>query len=165
MDNNWLNRTTKQLILNTSPSDMKLRFPSETFIDGSGAPASNANWIYDPDLSSVDGWASRYWEITGDVVSLMDETARDAVDAQILSDARDMLIEQQIDNVENVVRALMLAVLDEFNLHADKINAILDAIDTATTLAEVKSLISAIPDYPQRTTAQLRNEIKDKLGS
>lgn len=164
MDNNWLHRTTKQLILNTSPSDMKIRFPSETFIDANGKPTSNTNWIYDPDLSAIAGWPSRYWEIVGDVVALMDETERDAVDAQILEDMRDMAA-AQLDNIEDILRAFMLTMLDELNNHANKINSILNAIDNASTLAEVKSAIGAISDYPQRTVAQLRNAIRDKLGN
>jgi len=153
MLNNWLNRITKQLILNTSPADM-----------GVSEPVSNAEWIYDPDLLAVEGWPSHYWIITGDDVTLMDAAARATVDAVMLEAARDE-IAAQLDSAEDIVRAFMLLVLDEFNAHALKTNSILDAIDTATTLAQVKSLIAAIPDYPQRTVQQIRDAIRDKLGS
>ena len=66
---------------------------------------------------------------------------------------------------ERVLRAIVLLVLDEFNTHASKINAILTAIDGASSLAEVKTAIAAIPDYPQRTGAQLLNAIKNKIDS
>ena len=49
-------------------------------------------WIISPDLSAVAGFATKYWIITGDVVTLMDQAARDAVDvaeaAASLTDAR-----------------------------------------------------------------------------
>jgi len=58
MDNNWLNRVTKQLILNTDAATM-----AERFVGDFSAYASNAEWIYDPDLSAVDGWTAKYWLI------------------------------------------------------------------------------------------------------
>lgn len=62
-----------------------------------------------------------------------------------------------------VLKALALVMLDEINAHAAKINEILDAIDTATNLAEVKSLIATISDYPQRDESQIYGAIKAKL--
>lgn len=56
-------------------------------------------------------------------------------------------------------RALILVILDEFNAHALKINAILDAIDGAGTLAAVKAAVAAINDYPQRTAAQIKTAV------
>lgn len=52
-------------------------------------------------------------------------------------------------------RALMLLLLDELNLHALKINAILDAVDGAASLAALKTAVALIPDYPARTKQQL----------
>jgi len=164
MRNDWLHRTTKQLVENTSPGDMALTYPADTFIDQDGKPTSNDNWIYDPDLSAVTGWPSRYWSITGDIITLMDETARAAVDAALIEAARDA-VATQLDQAEDILRAFMLLVLDEFNAHADKTNAILNAIDASATLAEVKANIGAITDYPTRTAQQLRDAIRSKLGS
>ena len=85
MDNNWLNRTTKQLILNTDAASM-----SERFVGDFSAYASNAEWIYDPDLSAVDGWPSKYWIIAAypsDAVTLMTEPQRAVVDAAELEAA------------------------------------------------------------------------------
>ncbi len=62
-------------------------------------------------------------------------------------------------------RAFSLIVLDEFNAHAVKINAILTAIDDATTLAQVKSNIAAIADYPARTAEQLKQSIRDRIDA
>lgn len=62
-----------------------------------------------------------------------------------------------------VLRAVMLVILDELNLHATKINAILTAIDNGSTLAQVKTNIAAIADYPARTAGQLRTAVEGKL--
>ena len=69
------------------------------------------------------------------------------------------------DKTERLVRALMEIILDEFNLHALKHNAVLDAIDAAASLAALKTAVAAIPDYPARTAAQLVNAIKAKIAA
>ena len=103
-------------------------------------PESLANYIEYPDISAVEGWDIRYWIITGDVISLMDAAARAAVDAQVLSDARDSITDE-IDLVESLVRALALVLLDEIN-----------------TLRAEHSLAA-------RTTAQVKTAIRNKLGN
>jgi len=69
------------------------------------------------------------------------------------------------DKMERIVRALVLMILDEFNAHAIKTNAILTAIDNASTLAQLKTAVLAIPDYPQRTAAQLVTAIKTQIAA
>ena len=59
-----LNRTTKAYRRSVNTPD----FPT-------------VDWIHSPDMSAVTGWDSKYWIITGDIVTLMDLAARDAVDA------------------------------------------------------------------------------------
>jgi hypothetical protein len=65
-----LHRTTKQLLVSVDPN---------------GLPEPIANYIEDPDLSAVTGEPNKYWIITGDVVTLMDQAAQDAVDAAELA--------------------------------------------------------------------------------
>lgn len=142
-----LNRTTKQLIVSANTPD----YPT-------------AQWIIEPDLSAVAGQPSRYWTITGDTVTLMNQSGRDAVDAAILSASEDITA-AQLDGVYNIHRAFALVCLDEFNAHALKINAILDAVDAATSLADLKTRVGLIADYPQRTIAQLKTGLRNKLGS
>lgn len=98
--NDWLNRTTNQLYSNTPPEDMKERYPAESFVDVQGAPQSNAGWVYDPDLSAVTGQPSKYWIITGDVVSLMNQAARDAVD---VAEAAAVLASNRADAISMTV--------------------------------------------------------------
>lgn len=46
-----------------------------------------SDWVVNPDLSAVAGYASKYWTIAGDTVSLMTPAQRQAVDDQEFTDA------------------------------------------------------------------------------
>jgi hypothetical protein len=142
-----LNRATKQLILSANTPD----YPT-------------AQWIINPDLSAVTGFASKYWTISGDTVSLMNQAQRDAVDAAELAASRDN-VAAQIDQLESYVRAFALVVLDEFNAHTEKTNSILTAIDNNSTLATIRTAIAGIADLPTRTIANLKTGVRNKLGS
>lgn len=122
------------------------------------------DWIHNPDLSAVAGFSTIYWTVSGDNVLLLDQAARDAIDAAILRASRDATA-ATLDQVEDIMRAFALTVLDELNLHAERITAILDGIDAAANLAAVKTAIAAIQKVPQRTVGQLKTALRGKLGS
>ncbi len=123
-----------------------------------------AQWIIDPDLSAVAGVAHKYWKILIDAVLAMTQVERDAVDAAEVTARRDAAVATLIQ-VEGVQRAFMLIVLDELNLGALKINALLAAIGAATSLAGLKTAVSLIADYPALTEAKLRTAIRNRLGT
>lgn len=77
--------------------------------------------------------------------------------------AKDMVIAGVSASV--FVRAVAAVLLDELNSHALKINSILDAVDAATSLADLKTRIGLIADYPQRTLAQAKTSINNKIDS
>jgi hypothetical protein len=104
---NWLNRNTKRYL------------KSASFDDLTDDPA---NYILEPDMSAVEGQPSKYWVITGDVVSLADQATRDAIDAQLLSDNRDRTADE-FDDLEGIVRSFALVVLDEINVLRQQFNA------------------------------------------
>ena len=60
---------------------------------------------------------------------------------------------------EKLLRGVLLLILDELNLHAGRTNAILDAVDGATTLATLKTAVLAIANVPIRTKQQLHAAI------
>lgn len=161
MANTWVNRTTSQPVYATDAAGMTERY-------GSGVDfhtySNNAEWLYDPDLSAVTGEPVKYWIITGDVVTLMDQAAKDAVDADELSATRDSQA-NIFDGVEAYERAFALMLLDEINGLSNKINAILDAIDAANNLGDVKTAIAAVADRPIRTIADIKTGFRNKLGS
>jgi len=123
---------------------------------------SVVDWIINPDVSAVAGQPTKYWLINGDVVTLMDQSARDVIDATELEAQKDS-VSDEFDATMTVLRAFGEVIVDEFNLRADKINAILDAVDGATSLATFKTAVGAINDYPQRTLAQLKTAVRNKL--
>lgn len=61
-----------------------------------------------------------------------------------------------------LLRALVLMLLDDRNMLAGKINAILDAVDGAANLAGLKTAVAAITDAPTYTAAQVRTAINNK---
>lgn len=144
---NYLHRTTKQQLRSIAPADL---------------PEPEANYIRDPDLSAVTGQPPKYWLIAGDTVTLMDQSARDAVDAAELSAESDSIADE-LDTPRTIVRAFAEVLLDELNAHALKINAILDAIDNANNLGDVKTSVAVIADHPQRSLAQLKTAVRSKL--
>lgn len=104
---NWLIRSTKQYIPRQSPSKMAAQYGG-SFVNGEGNAVSNATAIYQPDLSQVDGYPSKYWVVTGDTVFLMDQVARDAVDAAEANTEKESLS----TNLDRVLRAVVSALND-----------------------------------------------------
>ena len=116
-----LNRTTKRL-LRSVPAD--------------GYPV--IDWIHEPDISAVFGQPVKYWLITGDVVSLVDQATQDAIDAQEESDRFDSIADD-LDRTQTVLRAFAEVMLDQLN-----------------TLRAFHSL-------PAATLAQLKSSVRSKL--
>lgn len=141
-----LHRVTKQYLPSANTPD----YPTQ-------------DWIINPNLSAVIGFDSRYWKINGDTVSLMTQGERDAVDAASLATARNAAA-AQLQQQEDILRALMLLVLDEFNAHTTAVNGIGLAIANGASLAAIKTAIQALTPLSQRTEQQLRDAIRAKLG-
>ena len=66
---------------------------------------------------------------------------------------------------KKALQGIASVLLDEFNLHADKINSILSAVDAASSLNDLKSRVALIADYPQRTMSQVLNAVDSKIDS
>lgn len=123
-------------------------------------------WKHDPDMSQVAGVPTYFWKWDAVNERPIPMTAGEqaTVTAARLAAARDTAA-AALDQVENVTRAFMLMVLDEFNAHSAKMNALLTAIDGAASLAALKTAVAAIADLPTRTAQQLRDGIRNKLGT
>lgn len=133
-------------------------------------PGQERNYDVRQDTEGGPCYISR-WEVEGvpqpaeDTVMLQEAAYLSTGKFEVIRNrAVALLAEQQTQNVM-VLRALMLVILDELNLHAAKINAILTAIDSGSNLLQVKANILAIADYPARTAAQLRTAINNKLNA
>ena len=98
---NVLNRTTKQYLASANTPDYPV-----------------IDWIINPDLSATTGFNSKYWTITGDVITLMSQAERDAVDAaelaaQIASDKSDASAGTDTDRR---LLGFMQVMVDEINI-------------------------------------------------
>lgn len=140
-----LNRTTKQLIESANTPD----YPT-------------ADWIHRPDLSAVRNVPVKYWKISGDTVSEMSVSEKQAVDDAEKAALINSLVGQYDVKFDAIIQGF-LATLDELNAHALKINAILDAADNAVSLADFKTRVALITDYPQRTLQQFKDAVKSRL--
>ena len=105
-----------------------------------------------------------YRKWTGVAVEEMTQPEKDAVDAARVQAELDGVV-QQIDQTNDILRALVKLLVSEFNRHADKTNALLDAIDASNSLATLKSAVAGINNHPTRTLKQLRSAIRAELGS
>lgn len=144
-----INRTTLQFL------------PSANTLDYPDPP-----WKINPDMSAVAGVPQKYWKWDAilDRPAEMTAPEKASLDSAQTNAARDAAV-SQLDELENFMRAVVQVLRDELNLHADKMNAILTAIDTSTNYATLKTNIGLVADYPQRTLVQLRTSIRNKLGS
>lgn len=119
-----LNRTTKQYLRSANTPD----YPA-------------ADWIINPDISAVNGWPTKYWIITGDVITLMDQAARDAVDAAeaaaALADAKTEA-DAAPDSKEALgveFRALIAILNQRDNYLVNRISELQAALDTVRDTA------------------------------
>ena len=162
--NTWLHRTTKQYLVQVSSGDMERRFAPLVFHDAQGEPVSNAEWIHAPDVSAVTGFATKYWIITGDVVTLMSQAQRDAVDAAELSAQFDA-IANELTNTKDRDRAIILALLDVANFLSNQVESIKTAATGSANHGAFSTAVSGIPASPQRTIGELITLVRNKLGS
>jgi hypothetical protein len=72
-----------------------------------------------------------------------------------------LLSDDQSSN--RLLRAVILTMVDEFNRHSARTNAILDAIDSSTNLASLRAAVGTINNIPARTGAQLRAAAINKI--
>ena len=125
-----VHRTTKQYLRSVSTGDYPVQ-----------------DWIINPNLSAVTGFASKYWTITVDVVTLMTQGERDAVDsseaAAVLASARAGAkadYDSAIARVEKLSKAIALVALDQINILRT------DAARPVVTAAQMKTAIEAKVD-------------------
>jgi len=108
------------------------------------------------------GVPARHRKIVSESVVEMTPAEKDAVDADMLANERNSTA-AAIEAPQSYEKAFAQIMLDDRNLLAQKITAILNAIDGAATLAQMKAAVALIPDPPQYTLAQLKTALRNKL--
>jgi hypothetical protein len=145
-------------VLNTETLEMR-----QSVNEGS-APYDSPPWIVitreQYNLWSVIPLQYRKW--VTDHIEEMSQPEKDSVDAALLQAQLDGVV-QIVDQQGEILRAFMLMVLDEFNLHSTLSNGIKSAIDAGSTLAQIKTPVAALSPVPTRTAQQVRAALRAKL--
>jgi len=147
-----LNRTTKHYIQSVNTPD----YPP-------------VDWIVDPDLTAVVGFPSIYWTITGDIVTLMTQGQRDAVDAVILA----AQVTEEKTGAESLydltqaearaLRAMVLLLVDELNSLRTQWRDFQTVVDASNNLGAMKTGVAGLPTLNDRTYSQARTAIGNKI--
>jgi hypothetical protein len=95
----WTHRTTFQTLPSVAEANL---------------PEAVANYVEEPDLAAVAGQPRKYWLLNVDTFTLMDQAARDVVDAALLVGLRDSRADE-IDRPESFLRSFALLLMDELN--------------------------------------------------
>lgn len=135
----WLHRTDIRLLNSVAEADLL-----EPVI----------NYIEEPDLSAVVGQPTKYWIVTGDIITLMDQAARDAVDAAI--DAAELQVQRaeaiSRTDLDITTRETVEALLFEINKLNTRMQEVQDSFTAMKgTSGGTDNLRSAIPG-PSPTT-------------
>jgi hypothetical protein len=147
-------------VLNTSTLEMRAS------VNEAQAPYNAPPWIVITraqfDLWGIIPQSYRKW--TGVAVEEMTGPEKAAVDAARIEEVRDEII-QRLDQQEDILRAFARLLVDELNEHTSRTNALLNAIDAAASLAALKTAVAPIQNLPIRDLAQLRQAIRNKIGT
>ena len=127
---NYIHRTTLEYYYSTSISE--LAFPVE-------------DYIVQPDLTAVIDCPRRYWQVEGDVISLVSQQARDLIDANRTIAQRDDIADG-VDDRNTLLYAVIKLLMSEIN-------------DLST---EVNDLGGS---RPIRTRAQFKQALRNELDS
>jgi hypothetical protein len=147
-------------VLNTTTLELRAS------VNEGAPPYDSSPWVIITG-AQYDLWGAipqqyRKWVI--DHIEEMSGPEKAAVDLARLEASRDAII-QQLDNIEDILRAFAGLLVDELNAHTSRTNALLTAIDNAASLAALKTAVATIQDLPTRTLVQLRAAIRAKMGT
>ncbi len=84
-------------------SDVLQRTTKEQRFSVNTPDYSEVIWVINPDLSGVVGVPKKYWKITGDVVSEMNQSEKDAVDAVLLPGTKATRKDQLQIDADNLI--------------------------------------------------------------
>lgn len=106
----------------------------------------------------------KYWKDVAGIATEMDAGEKAIIETNLRDSRRD---EQTaaFDNLEDLIRAVALTLLDQHNTERTTVNALLTAIDNAANLADLKTAVAAIADLPTATPAQLKTAVRAKFGT
>jgi hypothetical protein len=117
--------------------------------------------IYTPQIEAVD---RQYRKWVTDHVEEMTAGEKATADVALLTAQRDAAV-AQLDRTEDVLRAVVQAVMDELNSTAAAYNALRGACAAATSVADLRTRANATATLPTRTLGQIRTAIRARIGT
>jgi len=144
-----------------------------SYLDSISSPdyAGRTDVVIQPDISALAGIPIIYWKHVAGAIVEMTVSEKSAVDAAIIQAAINAMRSGGISTlvVQSpagiVLRAFADILKDEFNIIRQWITDFKADVAAATTLADLKTRVAADPDLPDRTLAQLKTAIQDKISS
>lgn len=138
------------------------------WINSSATPVGCVRFDGELTVDPVTKLSLMIWDAGLNNIRTMTAQEIAALPAQAVLAAHPLLVAALTDSTNfqaKLLKAFVLTALDELNLHALKMKAIMDAIDSSTTYATLKTNIAAVVDYPQRTKANLINAMTTKINA
>ncbi len=84
-------------------------------------------------------------------------------EAQENKDLARLLLDSTPEPMARLARAVSLVTLDEINLLRQWITSFKAAVAAASSLADLKTRVAALSNTPDRTPAQLRNAVRNRI--
>jgi hypothetical protein len=127
-------------------------------------PVVTTNPSYDPTTQTKTGPVVTI-EAT-EVTRIWTVTNKSPAQIQAETDARrDSIVAGTLDVAEDILRAVLSVIVDEFNRHSERDATVKAQTALATSLANFQTRMAAINVLPSRTLADLRTAVRQKLGT
>jgi len=109
-----------------------------------------------PVVTILQTEVTRVWTVT--------DKTQQQIDAETAA-RRDETVALSLDQTEEILRAILSVIVDEFNRHSDRDQAVKDQTALATSLANFQTRMAGIARVPSRTLQDLRDAVRQKLGT
>lgn len=127
--------------------------------------------IREPDVTGLVGVPVLYWKHSGGFIVEMTALEKSTLDAEIVAQALDDMQEggKSVLSAATpsgiILRAVADITKDEINLLRQWLASFKVQVAASTNLANLQTRVAALPDMPDRTLAQLRTAIQNRIDS
>lgn len=129
------------------------------------------NTLVNPNLSAVTGQPMKYWKHVAGAVQLMTQGERDAVDAALAAAALTVARTGAKDQIVGTIplpillRALADILKDEINIVRGWTVSSKAEVAASSSLADLKTRVATLSTLNDRTLAQLKTAIQNRIDS
>jgi hypothetical protein len=129
--------------------------------------SSRPDVLVNPDITALVSVPRKYWKVVGSAVLEMTSTEKSNLDgfetAQLIAQQKAMAkaLHEQVDSIGRLIRAIAKLSIDENNIAYKWLRDFKAAVANATSLADLKLSVGALPNTPDRTYAQGKTAIEN----